>query len=502
MKTFIFALSLLFPMLVGAQTFTDDFNRPDGPVGNGWVNATDNTAGALTIMNGRLTNRVLARAGIYRPFDTTHGVTISATYTQENAEAGALNRYGGHAINIGSAGAPFYSGYGIYISRSDSRYNNSDVELQLNGAVLGAIPSTFQYGASIKVLVTFETNGRVSGIVSGDGNTFTFDFGPRAVNLEALSGRNVLIELEPPDNRTAVFTYPTVDDLAIYTSQQQVACPNAPHQLVPDNANAYGLYEATVTDVVVSTTGGPTTGVLTVAPTSLAVIPLQVHVPGFGDKPFPVAGHLVYALGALTPLNFASKSDVVWTLLPSPKYTVSFCESGTTDITISAVDRQAVAVNLANTLFYVSGLPENLAAAVAVIGTSAEIYKEVPLFKDVVDSLVTGMSSTDIAVKSAAYFRATRSLALLVDGITLGAVSQVPGISQGLNHVPAGLKPAELLAAISQANTLAGILNLTVGELLLGSVADGIKLTYLTGEMAVYILQTNFQPVVVTVRAH
>ena len=88
-------LALLFGTVPAfATTFTDDFSRPNGPVGNGWSDAADNNGGTLALNHHALTtSNPNCRAGIFRPLDYSGKVTIAAPITQMNGFEGLLNRY-------------------------------------------------------------------------------------------------------------------------------------------------------------------------------------------------------------------------------------------------------------------------------------------------------------------------------------------------------------------------------------------------------------------------
>jgi hypothetical protein len=108
-----------------AQTFFDDFNRPDSAnVGNGWSNTPGNTGNQnLRILNHALTTPAPSpggAAGIYRPFPFTAPLTVSATITPGSGYAGLLLRYGVNfsLLNNGTMD----SGYQLTISRADQNY--------------------------------------------------------------------------------------------------------------------------------------------------------------------------------------------------------------------------------------------------------------------------------------------------------------------------------------------------------------------------------------------
>ena len=190
--------------------FFDDFNRPDGAVGNGWSNTTGNVSGNLVIRSLALsTPGPNGRAGIYRPIDLAAPVTMSATLTQANGAGGLLNRYESGFL-LGTNGN-LSSGYEVLFSRSDQTFASSSVLLELNGSVIDSRASTFQFGAAITPTVTFNPiDGSIKGSVAGDGNTFNFDFGPHTVPIP---GPNIGIDLEFPD--PSISLNPTIDNLSL-----------------------------------------------------------------------------------------------------------------------------------------------------------------------------------------------------------------------------------------------------------------------------------------------
>lgn len=198
-------------------TFFDDFNRPDSvTVGNDWQIMAGSVGGELIIQNNTLTTPVPGgAAGIWRPIDFSGPVTISGTLTQTTGADNSLKRYesGFWIGTTGSRAVP--TGYEIIFLRSGGSYSNSGIELTFNGAVVAIIPSTFQYGAAIAVTVTYSpVDGRISGSVTGDVQTFAFDFGP---GQKVVPGPNVGvgIDLEFRDGRAVVTVNPTFDNFSI-----------------------------------------------------------------------------------------------------------------------------------------------------------------------------------------------------------------------------------------------------------------------------------------------
>jgi len=191
--------------------FADTFNRPDGPVGNGWQNTTGNIGGDLEIRDGVLTTPTAdGSAGIFRSIEPGKSVSISANVTELNGFGERLRRHD-VAFLVGSNGA-LNSGYGIRIQRGDQDYSDSRVHLELDGNPLAFTMSSFQFGAKLAVSVLVNPDGSVSGTIKGDGNTFAFDFEARPVSLP---GINFAIYQGFPDGRSATITHPTINDLSV-----------------------------------------------------------------------------------------------------------------------------------------------------------------------------------------------------------------------------------------------------------------------------------------------
>ena len=214
MYKFIIACVLFLNFFTSADaqttTFIEDFDRPDGSVGNGWSNTTGNVNGDLLIRDGRLsTPRPDGHAGIHRPINLSGPVTVSATLTHMNGFGGLLNRYG-TSFRFGTTGA-LAEGYTVTFSRGDQNFP-SIVGLGLNGVGLIEVNSSFQFGASISASVIVNPDGSVTGSVAGDGNSFNFSFPPRPL---VLPGSNLSVVLGFPDSRSGVITHATVDDLTI-----------------------------------------------------------------------------------------------------------------------------------------------------------------------------------------------------------------------------------------------------------------------------------------------
>lgn len=245
-------------------TFFDDFNRANGAVGNGWLNATGNAPGSsLAISSGALTTSAPYLAsgvlGIYRPVGLSAPVSFSGTISQENGGNGLQSRFD-TSVLFGGDGS-LNNGYGLYFSRSDQNYTNSAVSVMLNGTILESCnaPSSMQFTGAISVSFTLNPlDGSISASVTQTANglqSFTCTFGPRAVTLTGgYIGINVGL---PGATHPELTILPTVDDVTIsYTSTigTTLACPNAPKTITVDQSRDYqnlasgGLYGASVSN--------------------------------------------------------------------------------------------------------------------------------------------------------------------------------------------------------------------------------------------------------------
>ena len=89
MRTFNYMIGLAILLGVAGHAratviFSDDFNRPDGPVGNGWTEIGPNTA---VIANQEVTlPGAVSAGGIYRPIASGPSVRIEATLEEKQCE--------------------------------------------------------------------------------------------------------------------------------------------------------------------------------------------------------------------------------------------------------------------------------------------------------------------------------------------------------------------------------------------------------------------------------
>ena len=196
-----------------AATFFDDFNRSDSPnVGNGWFTMNQSVPGPqLQIANDQLT--LLSprpMAGVFRPFLLSGSVEVGVAMTETSGFDGLARRYDQYVwvFNDGTIG----DGYGLNIIRGDQNYSDSRVTLTDGAATIGTLNSTFQFGPQIYLDATFNLDGSVTGTLSQPGASFTFSFGPHAIQSV---GGSFAIAMSGPDGRSSSFIYPTMDNVSI-----------------------------------------------------------------------------------------------------------------------------------------------------------------------------------------------------------------------------------------------------------------------------------------------
>lgn len=199
-----------------AVTFFDDFNRPDGVVGNGWLNyAESGSTGTLVISGNVITpSHPSTFSGLYRPVNLASPVTVSLTVSDAETTSGGPFRFDDYLL-FGSTGS-ILSGYGINILRTDSLHSNSQVMLMNNGVVLDTVLSTFQYQSTITPTVTFNPDGSILGSIADGSNVFNFSFGPLALSLP---GTNVVFN--PSNSGTG--RRPYFDDVTVISEVPEPA---------------------------------------------------------------------------------------------------------------------------------------------------------------------------------------------------------------------------------------------------------------------------------------
>ena len=171
-----------------AQSFSDDFNRPDSStVGNGWLNASNNTGGNMTITSQKVGVPINSGFGtIYRPFAVTSDVRVQGTLIQGHGFNAFYPQHYTHFILFRSDGLNV-RGCGIWLYRSDNAANNSRVSrVDTSGPTGGAtevdgVNSSFQFANSVELDATFYPDGSIQGTLRDGVSQFAFTFPPRAI---------------------------------------------------------------------------------------------------------------------------------------------------------------------------------------------------------------------------------------------------------------------------------------------------------------------------------
>ena len=221
-RVLLTALTIIVATPCGAVPIvSDNFNRIDGAVGNGWTNTTGNINGSLVIRNGELTaSNPDGGAGIYRPIDLSAPLKVSATIKDTNGADGRLRYDTGFSFkNDGS----YRSGYGLYFSRSDLAYNNSTVYVSDNAGTLNSFTVPFQFGAEIATTFTWKPDNSISGTVTSDGNTASFSFLAHGFSG---TGSNFAISSGFGDGSVSPRIDPRIDDLTISTGNVTPSPPD------------------------------------------------------------------------------------------------------------------------------------------------------------------------------------------------------------------------------------------------------------------------------------
>ncbi len=233
MKQKLLHLVMVALMCAGtrAQSFSDNFNRPDSSsAGNGWSDSLDNAPGIrLGIVNNRLSAIPgTGDSGVFRPFPTASPVVLSAVITDQNGYGCVRLRYG-TSFAIRSDGT-INSGYRVNFYRGDQSYP-SGISLDDNGVNVASISPSFQFGYTVTInYVVFNPDGSVQGRISGDGNTFDFSFPPRTINSQ---GANISIKLGGGDNRCGNPIPSTIDNFQITPAPSFTEFPQGSGEIAP-----------------------------------------------------------------------------------------------------------------------------------------------------------------------------------------------------------------------------------------------------------------------------
>lgn len=210
-----FLLCAFTPALAG--TFLDSFDRPDGPVGNGWVTVLGHpSAQPMEILNERAVHPSVIGwdSGISHPFPFgIDPIQVEADISSSSGDPSCpgTRRFTARLL-VGNDGVSIISGYGICVSRSDNCYSNSTIHLWHNGSIVAFLPASFQFETQVHLRFVVYPDGSLAGDVTEGTSSFAFSFGPRAISL---AGGHLLAALEAGDNRNVAFVPPSFDNIFI-----------------------------------------------------------------------------------------------------------------------------------------------------------------------------------------------------------------------------------------------------------------------------------------------
>jgi murein DD-endopeptidase MepM/ murein hydrolase activator NlpD len=194
-----------------SSQFFDDFNRPDGPVGNGWISSDQI---GLAIKNEEL---VMPDTGyylyggnyMYRDAQFKSSLTFSATVASTGGDDYGLDFGIGLVDNYDSS----WPGLHILPEQNVNGSNQSAVSLYLDGIQIGGLGSPFVFSDTIKITATFNKNGIVSGSIIDGNQKFNFNFSLLPSQMEQLAG-NFGVRM---NQRIAS----SIDDLALLIDHDQ-----------------------------------------------------------------------------------------------------------------------------------------------------------------------------------------------------------------------------------------------------------------------------------------
>lgn len=215
-------VGLLSPLVSQAAILiADNFDRADGPVGNGWQNTLGNVGGDLSIIGNRLSS--LGESGgaaVYQNMAFTNDVHIQATITDMVANNDRVYRYFSRFSVLASD--TFNSGYGIGFARSRDGINNSSVQLYDGSNFLDLKYSTFQFTGPLDVDFYIRTNGAIDGSVSDSLNVYNFSYNARTI---ISAGNNFQYLQTTQDPRASFQQNATLDNLVVSDNSVASAVP-------------------------------------------------------------------------------------------------------------------------------------------------------------------------------------------------------------------------------------------------------------------------------------
>ena len=239
------ATLLLAPLLVlllcaaapaGAQSFADDFERPDGPVGNGWAWWRGDTLGSadVRIAGGELTMPGVAgdSAGVFRPLAVKFPITFAFDFRTDDPDGGWYVAFNG-AVPSGPRYEPPFTPATVVFTHRTGRHPVERTWRTPDGAPVtdrAGAPglATRSYAADRVASVTGTVDGDLSAVLVIDYRDglppITVVFGAQPAADVASAGANFVLGSAAGDAvRTGPASY--FDNLSVETLGEWLARP-------------------------------------------------------------------------------------------------------------------------------------------------------------------------------------------------------------------------------------------------------------------------------------
>lgn len=195
--------------------FSDDFNRSDGTIGNGWVANAASGSNSLQILNGRVTATPIANVGqttqMLHAADFSSNVRVTADLFGTFDPATGLNNQYLTSIFFGGTGS-LTNSLGIEIRSQGSVASGAQISLY-RGNGTGNGPGTIIFthaplASQIHVDVGYTAEGAIIGSITSGGQRFEFNF---EAGFARPSGNNIVISQSIP----AGISTPAIDNVSI-----------------------------------------------------------------------------------------------------------------------------------------------------------------------------------------------------------------------------------------------------------------------------------------------
>lgn len=195
--------------------FSDDFNRSDGTIGNGWVANAASGSNSLQILNGRVTATPIANVGqttqMLHAADFSSNVRVTADLFGTFDPSTGLNNQYLTSIFFGGTGS-LTNSLGIEIRSQGSVASGAQISLY-RGNGTGNGPGTIIFthaplASQIHVDVGYTAEGAIIGSITSGGQRFEFNF---EAGFARPSGNNIVISQSIP----AGISTPAIDNVSI-----------------------------------------------------------------------------------------------------------------------------------------------------------------------------------------------------------------------------------------------------------------------------------------------